>query len=220
MRHAILLSGLLLFLLFSPHIYSQDKNVVQLDGYVRADSMRAIPFSHIFIKGTFRGTVCDFWGYYSLVAETGDTLIFSSVGYKTKYKVLSEDLSASVYSLDIYLQKDTIELEEVNIFPWKNYEQFKVVFLNTDIQDDDLDRAKRNLAILKKQMQYDDYISDASLNYKYYLKEHYNQLYYAGQVRPMSIFDVMAWSQFFKAIKEGQFSRENNRNEDDDDYWK
>ncbi len=207
---------LLIFIFLATHqVFSQEENVIQLDGYVMYDTLRSVPFSHIIVKNTYRGTICDFWGYYSFAVKTNDTLLISSVGYKTKSFVIPNQIESDHKTYNFRLEKDTIMLQQVDIFPWKNFEQFKTVFINTKIPEDDIDRARKNFAILKKQMQYQDYISDASLNYKYYLKQQYDQLYWKGQTRPLSIFNVFAWAEFFKAINEGKFKQ---KEEEDFDF--
>ena len=66
----------------SLNAFSQDKSV-QLTGIlVSTDSLLTIPFANVLIKNSEQGTISDFYGYFSLVANKGDTIIFSCLGYK------------------------------------------------------------------------------------------------------------------------------------------
>ena len=51
---------------------------------------------HVSVKGKMSGTECDFDGSYSINAEIGDTLIFSSVGMNTREVRLA---NANIYSI-------------------------------------------------------------------------------------------------------------------------
>jgi hypothetical protein len=82
---------ILFFILFAEanDLYSQtnkNKNLVQFSGMVLDGSderLIPIPFTNVIVKGKQRGTFTDFKGFFSIVVEKGDIIIFSSVGYKT-----------------------------------------------------------------------------------------------------------------------------------------
>ena len=80
---------LLFFLVSSFALMAQNDesgNLVQFSGVVvSADSLKPLPFTHIIIKNTHRGTVADFFGFFSFVAEKGDLIEFSSIGCKKSY---------------------------------------------------------------------------------------------------------------------------------------
>jgi hypothetical protein len=107
------------------------------------------------------------------------------------------------------METDTIWIEEVVILPWKTYEEFRDAFLSLELPDNDLKRAYRNIALIKKQMYYPNENPDPELNYQYKLKEQYNQLYTKGQIPYYSIFNPLAWVEFFKYIEEGRFKNKN-----------
>jgi hypothetical protein len=48
---------------------------------------------------------------------------------------------------------------------------------------------------------------DGSLNYKHYMNQQTDKLYYIGQTQPISLFNPFAWAQFVKAWKEGKFKQ-------------
>ncbi len=72
-------------------------------------SNEPLPGASIVVKGTTNGTTTDFDGNYQISAETGDTLIFSYIGFKPFEVIITEN------SLDIQLEEDTNQLDEVVI---------------------------------------------------------------------------------------------------------
>ena len=65
-----------LFILFTSSMFSQEKakdknkELIQFSGVVvEGDSLRPVPFTSIMIKNTNRGTICDYYGYFSFVAQ-------------------------------------------------------------------------------------------------------------------------------------------------------
>jgi len=81
MRNAILLT--LLFV--SGSLLAQpgtQPNLVQFSGVVVTDSLLPVPFTNILVKNTYRGTMSDVYGYFSFVAQEGDTILFSAVGFQ------------------------------------------------------------------------------------------------------------------------------------------
>ncbi len=201
---------ILIFVLFCTlAVNAQNKNdLVQFSGVVLdTDSLNPLPYTSILIKHTHRGTITDYFGYFSFVAQKNDTILFHSVGYKTAEFVIPDTLTNDRYSLIQVLIKDTIQLEEAKVYPWPSVEQFKQAFLNLKIPEDDYERAMKNLAreeILKRA---ETMPMDGSLNYKYAMQQWQSKLYYAGQAPPISILNPIAWAQFIRAWKNGEFKK-------------
>lgn len=188
----------------------EDQDLVQFSGVVvTADSLDAVPFTHIVIKGSNRGTMADYHGFFSFVARKGDTVRFSAVGFTTEEYVLPDTLSRNRYSLIQVMRVDTVTLSETVVYPWPTVEQFKRAFVQLDIPDDDLERARKNLAMAEIRQRARNTPMDGSMNYKNYINEQTSKLYYAGQKRPNNLLNPLAWAQFIKAWKEGRFKRNN-----------
>jgi hypothetical protein len=183
-----------------------DTTLVQFSGVVvTADSLKPIPFVNIFIKDSWRGTITDLYGFFSFVAHKNDEILFSALGYKTSHFIIPDTIHTTRYSLIQVMRVDTLMMNETQIYPWPTYEQFKQAFVNTDIPDDQLERAKKNIAELEKRVMFDDVPMSGSMNYRNYIDQHISQLYYAGQMQPISLLNPFAWAQFIKAWKEGKF---------------
>lgn len=187
----------------------KSRRVIQLSGIVlTSDSLKPLPYATVMIKATRRGTSTDYYGFFSIPVRELDTLVFSSVGYKRAYYVIPDTLEESKYSAIQMLTRDTIHLDETVIYPWPTREQFRHAFIHTEVPDDDYDRAMKNLARAEMKERLAKMPMGAAANYRHYVNQHSQQLYYAGQQPPMHIFNPFAWAQFIKAWREGRFRRD------------
>lgn len=207
-------------IVFSTMLHGQQKAVVweesgvkkntliQFSGVViEGDSLNPIPYTSIIVRNTRRGTISDYFGYYSFVATTGDTIEFSAIGFSSAQYVIPDTLSSNMYSLIQVLRRDTIYMKAVEVFPWPSREQFKQAFLNLNIQDDDLVRATKNMSRADMKEQMIGMAMDASLNYKYTNQQYQSRLYYTGQYPPNNLLNPIAWAKFIQAWKKGDFKK-------------
>lgn len=204
-------SLLFFILLFSINLIksqNSESKLIQFSGVVvTEDSLKPVPYMNIIIKGSYRGTVSDYFGFFSFVAKEKDTIEFSSIGYKKAYYVIPDSLQDVRYSLIQMMKKDTVFLKETVIYPWPTIEQFKEAFTKLRIPDDDLERAKKNLARAEMKERYENMPMDGSMNQKYAMQQETNKLYYAGQLPPNNLLNPLAWAQFIKAWKDGEFKK-------------
>jgi len=193
-------------------------NLVQFSGVVvSADSLKPLPFTHIIIKSTHRGTISDYFGFFSFVAEKGDVVEFTSMGFKKSTYKIPDTLSGNHYSLIQMMQTDTIWLTETIIYPWPTPDQFRQAFINTHPPDDDYDRAMKNLTLAELKERALTMPTDAGISFKNQIEKTTSRLYYAGQLPPNNLLNPLAWSQFIKAWKNGDFKR--NKSESPDYYY-
>jgi len=185
-----------------------DEGLIQFSGVVvTADSIQPIPFTNIIIANTYRGTVSDYYGYFSFVAQKLDTIVFSSVGFKRDTFLIPDTIPGNHYSLIHVMTRDTVMLSETVIYPWPTVEEFKEAFLNLEIPDDDLEIARKNLDRQELQVRAEAMPMPGSMNYRTYMDRETSKLYYAGQTTPISILNPFAWAEFIKAWREGKFKR-------------
>lgn len=84
---------------------------IAIKGQVRdASSNESLPGVSVYVKGTSTGTLTDSNGNYSLGAVTGQTLVFSFVGFKTQ-----EILVGTVSTINVQLETDVVLLREATI---------------------------------------------------------------------------------------------------------
>ena len=187
---------------------SSDSLLVQFTGItITADSLYPVSFTRIIEKTSGKGISSDVMGYFSFVAEKGDTILFNAVGYKPASFIIPDTIVHQRYSLIQLMSTDTITLAAAIIFPWPTYEEFKEAFLNIEIPEDDLTRAHKNLHTGHLRMMSDMAPMDGGMNYKNYIENQTSKLYYFGQQQPFTIFNPFAWAQFVKAWKEGKFNK-------------
>ena len=199
----------ILFLLFlSINTQAQEKKIIQFSGYVLTpDSLLGVPFVNIYESKSLKGTTSYIDGFFSFAAETGDTIIFSSIGFKQSHFVIPQNLITNKYSIVKLLPQDTTLIDSVVIYPWPTKELLKQAFLDIKLEETDSDRAARNLEReylreIGEMMAY-----DADENNDYYMRTEAQKFYYAGQAPPQNIFNLFAWAKFIEAWKRGDFKK-------------
>ncbi len=181
------------------------EELIQVNGLVLDRDKEPIEFTTIILNNR-KGTMADRMGRFSFVARPHDTISFSCMGFKKDTVIVPDDLEAPFLDLEITLRQDTIQIQEVIILPWKSYEDFREAFLNADIPDDNLKRARKNIALMKTQAIMDKSASP-NVNFRNVMQEQYERTFHYGQMYPyISLFDPIAWSKFIKALQNGEFS--------------
>jgi hypothetical protein len=213
MKRLVKISLLLILPLLLNYARAQEtaSDLLQFSGItITADSLNPVPFTKIFVKNSKKGTTSDIYGYFSFVAQKHDTILFNALGFKPVLFVIPDTITKNRYSLIQLMTGDTITLSAAFIFPWPTYEDFKRAFVNTDIPDDDLARARKNLNPDEMKMRVENYPMNAAMNYNNYIETQTSKLYYFGQQQPFEIFNPFAWAKFIQAWKEGKFKRKTN----------
>ncbi len=208
MRKIILL--FIINILLAGLTYPQDKLLVQFTGRITNELLQPLPFAHILIMNNFRGTITDSEGKFSLVTEVYDTVLFSTVGYKRITIIIPDTLPKPFLTIDLVLEQDTILIAEVEIYPWRSYNEFKEAFLNLKLPDEDNERARRNIALIKTQIILDN-DPNAKENYRNVMEQQYRETFTQGMYPSYQIFNPFAWAKFFQAIKRGDFKSDKSR---------
>ncbi len=183
---------------------AQDKKLIQLTGTVTNELLQPLPFAHLLIMNDFRGAITNNYGYFSLVVEENDTVLVSSVGYKSKHLYIPDSFSSNFMNVDIVLQMDTLFIDEAVIYPWRNYEEFKQAFLNLELPTEDMERARRNIALIRTQIIM-DHEPSARTNFKYVMEQQYQETFIRGTYPTYQLFNAVAWAKFFQALRRGDF---------------
>ncbi|HMQ59567.1 MAG TPA: carboxypeptidase-like regulatory domain-containing protein [Flavilitoribacter sp.] len=201
-----------LFLLSFGRLSAQtpDSSLVQFSGMVLDGSneqLFPVPYANILVKDQQRGTYSDLQGFFSIVVEKGDVIVFSAVGYQTVEFKIPQTLEDDRYSLVQLMTQDTINLPETVVFPWPNKDHFKLEFLAMDVTPELQERAARNLANESLRQMRNEVPKDGTENGSYYLRQQAREYYYIGQRPPMNIFNPIAWKKFFDSWKNGDFKK-------------
>lgn len=182
-------------------------SLIQFSGVVvDQDSLSPIPLVSIIIKGTGRGTISNFSGFFSLVINPGDELEFISVSHKGRTYKTPDTLRQKYYYAIQVLAKDTINLDPVDIYPWPSKDDFKRAFLALDLSETDADRAARNLESENNTYLERNMPASPTENYKYVMQAYYTKLYTMGQAPVNNLLNPVAWASFIDAWRKGKLS--------------
>jgi hypothetical protein len=193
----------MLSLLFNP-LQAQDKKLIQLTGTALDEILNPLPFAHVLVLNNYRGAITNTYGNFSLVVEEADSVLISSVGYKSKYLVIPKNLPTRFYTIEVVLQIDTLVITEAKIYPWKSYEEFREAFVNLKLPTDDMEKARRNIALIRTQIIM-DHEPSARANFQHIMEQQYQQTFIQGQLPSYQLLNPFAWAKFFKALKRGDF---------------
>lgn len=199
---------IIIALAFIFYAQSQEKKIIQFSGYVLTpDSLLGVPFVNIYETSSLKGTTSYVDGFFSFAAETGDTIVFSSIGFKESIFVIPNNLITNKYSIVKLLPPDTTFIDSVVIYPWPTKELLRQAFLEIELEETDVDRATRNLEREYLREIGETMAYDADENLDYYMRTEAQKFYYAGQAPPQNIFNLFAWAKFIEAWKRGDFKK-------------
>ncbi|WP_417591741.1 carboxypeptidase-like regulatory domain-containing protein [Owenweeksia hongkongensis] len=222
MRFKIILGIFALCLATSDVWAQQFKEPVQMSGIVLSGDAEPqfMPYVNIVVKKRKRGAATNSEGFFSFAVLPGDTLLFSSIGFRTETLVIPDTLDEKEYLSRVIMNRDTTMLQEVTLYPWPTPEQFKEEFLATRVPTTEEDIAMRNLAIQElkaraAKMGYSaaeiqDYVI-AAKNAEIYNYGRYNNYSGGGTAILGSLSNPFAWAQFFEALKRGDFDSDSSR---------
>jgi hypothetical protein len=182
--------------------------LIQFSGYaLTADSLIGVPFAHITIMNRGRVATAGPDGFFSFAAREGDTLYFTSVGFTPVQYIIPAKLEQDKFSVIQMMTKNDYNLPVTIIYPWGGRDNFPLAFMELRLPDDDLQRAKKNmdrerLAQLGERLEQDG--GEAS---SLALRNTSAKTYYYGQTAPQNIFNPLAWAEFIRAWKRGDFKK-------------
>jgi len=202
MKRLFLVILLLPFLVIS--LQAQEKQLIQLSGRILDEMLRPLPYAQLLVMSNYRGAISNTIGNYSMVVEESDSILITSAGYKTRYYIIPTNHPSKFLTMDFVLQIDTLVIAEARIYPWRTYEEFKDAFVNLKLPMDDMEKARRNIALIRAQIIM-DHEPSARANFQHIMEQQYQQTFTQGQYPTYQLFNPFAWAKFFKALKRGDF---------------
>jgi len=187
-------------------------SLIQVSGVVLdQDSLTAIPFVSVLVKGTKRATVSDVYGFFSMVVNPGEELQFTSMTHKTRTYKLADTSSQKYQYIIQVLTRDTVDLPVVDIYPWPSKEDFKKAFLALDLNETDAQRADQNLA--REELSYMERTqpSSAAENYRHVMQTYYTKVYTSGQAPENTLMNPIRWAEFINAWRQGKFKSQKKK---------
>lgn len=209
MKRLLIISGLFFFTNpLMAQFESLKDSLVQLYGIVMtADSLRGLPLVTVKIKDQNRGTFTNNQGVFSIVAMKGDVIEFTYVGYKPKVVNIPKNIEGNQYSMIQLMVIDTVYLPATIIKPRPSREQFEREFVKTPVPDDQLEIARQNAKTAQSRILQQSLPKDGKESSNYTLRNQAMRTYYSGQIQPQAIFSPLAWAEFIRAWKRGDFKK-------------
>jgi hypothetical protein len=194
---------------FSVKVKAQFENyadsVVQLYGVVMsADSLQGLPAVSVVVNDG-RGTITNDQGVFSIVVLKGDQIEFTSVGYKPKLVTIPKNLDGNQQSIIQLMVRDTVYLAATIIKKYPTRQEFARDFANVKVPDDQEEIARQNMSAANRAALMSVYPMSGREATNYYFKQNERKYYSAGQLPPQNIFNPLAWAEFIKAWKRGDF---------------
>jgi hypothetical protein len=177
-----------------------------------ADSLRGLDATSVIVKGTGRGTITNEQGVFSIPVLKGDTIRFSSIGFKDKIITIPRNLTGTQYSVIQLMVNDTAYLPATILKPRPSRAQFEREFVNTEVPADALEIARRNNDDATRKALMMSLPMDGGEAVNTQLRQQAQQYYYSGQLPPQNIFNPVAWAEFIQAWKRGDFKSQSSQN--------
>ena len=181
-------------------------SVVQLYGVVMtADSLKAIPLASIVVNKKGRGTITNNDGVFSIAVNKGETITFSCVGFKNRSITIPQNLVGNQYSVIQLMVNDTNFLPATILKPRPTRAQFERDFVNSKVDDDLFETARKNTSPAQKRISLSSLPRDGKEAVGASLQQQASRYYYSGQLPPMNILNPSAWRSFINSWKRGDY---------------
>jgi len=146
-----------------------------------AGTLRALAGSQIIINSKYN-SVTDGEGRFAFHVLRGDTVLFTRVGYKPARLTISDTLSGTEFVAGVYMQTDTLEIEEVVIIP--RYSSLRSeMFTSRPESDIKIENAKYNLEVSSYQGRIGtSQLGDPAMNYEVLRQQHRSNASTKGQI--------------------------------------
>ena len=193
----------LLFIGFLAAAQDDRPNVVQLTGVVfGVDSTEVIPGVHVYTPKGGRGTTTNVYGFFSLPVLEGDSLVFSSVGYKRASYVVPEHREDNSIRVIVTLEEDITYLDELEVFPYPSEAVFKAAVLAVELPDQrDYDNLQRLLNSDVLREAYWELPASANMNHRFFMQQQQQAI--ANRFQPVAnpLLNPFAWRDFIRSLK-------------------
>jgi len=197
-----------LFCLFELYAQTGQLPLIQLSGVVVTEEAFELPYTTVYNKTLNKGVISDGYGFFSIVCQPGDTLVFSRKGYQSSPFWVPDTLNENRYSIIHMLTHDTLTMPDIRVYPWPNKEAFAQHFINMSPYEDDIRRAQRELSGESLAFVAARLDADASLAYGALTKQQNTKIYTNGQLPQNNLLNPYAWSKLVQEWKAGNLKRQ------------
>jgi hypothetical protein len=176
----------------------QQRRLIQLSGVAIDTAEGPVPGVHIYVPKAGRGTRTNGVGFFSMPVVVGDSIVISSIGYRTRHMIVPEN--ADEYTtIVISMVQDVTYLDEVVIVPYPTEEVFKEAILALNLPDSKIDEKNMQAELLALMVKTTP--MNGPQNQRYYL----NQWAASQNDRYMAVtnpfLNPFNWVKFFSGLK-------------------
>lgn len=210
MKHGLTVILLFLFSVAYGQEIKKSNKLVQFSGIITdTDSNAVVPYVTLTnVSNQNQKFSANYQGYFSIIVNPGDTIVFTAVGFNAKILVLPEEIKEFKYTEMVKLKPETIYLRAVQIYPWATIEEFNKEFLSMKVADDDMAIAKRNLSPKSIQgMILTLPRSAAEINNSNY-RYNFDRMVNVNMRQTNPLLNPFAWGRLMQQIFNGDKSRE------------
>ena len=176
-----------ILLLLAVHVVNgqitESQRYIQVSGIITDESNRLVSGAAIISKHLKRGSVSERSGIYSITSTPGDTIFFRAIGYKRYHTVIPLSFSGRHATVDIRLEFDTVQIDGVNILPWRTYSEFIRDVTQEKPTDPIIENMNENLASIYVALQYETGLRvSPEAGFKYVMEQNFNALATKNQI--------------------------------------
>ena len=199
----VLLASLFVFGALAVRAQDSTRHVIQLTGVVFGeDSTNVIPGVHVYVPKGGRGTTTNPYGFFSLPVLEGDSIVFSSVGFKRASYVVPEHKEDHSLRVLVTMREDVTYLDELEVFPYPSEAVFKAAVLAVELpEDQSYENLSRFLQSAAWQEAYWNLPMSANMNHRFFMQQQQNAIGYRFQPPPNPLLNPFAWRDFIRSLK-------------------
>ena len=202
----------LLLGLLTPAVHSQEderERYIQVSGIITDISNHPVQGVSIISRKLHRATVSEPSGIYSITSTPGDTIFYRALGYKRYHTIIPVTYTERHANVDILLEADTIEIEAVNILPWKNYSEFLRDMTKEKPVDPLIENMNENLASIYVAIANEAGVKvTPEAGYRYAMEQNFNAMATRQQYPVNNLLNPFAWAKFIGSVKNGLFKNQ------------
>jgi hypothetical protein len=188
---------------------NENVRYVQVNGIITDASFKPVGGVAVVSKKLKKGILSERTGIYSITSTPGDSIYFRALGFKRYYTIIPETYEAKHCEVDIVLAIDTIQIQEVNVMPWKNYSEFIKDVTKEHPVDPLIENMNDNIASIYVAIANQGaIISSPEGGYRYAMEQNFGAMATRGQYPINNLLNPFAWSKFIKGIKNGLFKNQ------------
>jgi hypothetical protein len=203
---------ILLLGLITPALSGQEdrrERFVQVSGIITDENYRPVSGVSIISRKLKRATISEPTGIYSITSTPGDTIFFRALGFKRYHTIIPPDYTEKSANVDILLETDTIQIEAVNILPWKSYSEFLMDMTREKPVDPLIENMNDNIASIYVAISTQTHVAvSPEAGYRYAMEQNFNATATRNQYPYNNLLNPLAWAKFIKGVKGGMLKNQ------------